>query len=164
MRVTGAEVEEEAFQSLYGRWAPLAPQDLASLLAGATFPWWVVGGWALELATDRVRPHDDLDVAVRRFDLAALAEHLHDWHLWAAQEGALKPLSRFVRLPDDHEQLWMRKDAQSPWVLDWLLSPTEATPDGDLWIFKRDPRVRLPLTEAVRPGPIPHLAPHLVAC
>lgn len=160
--MTNAEADEHAFQALYGRWESLAPQDLGRLLAGAAFPWWVVGGWALELATGSARPHADLDVAVRRQDIAALARHLHDWHLWAAQEGALKPLSRFTSLPEDHEQLWMRRDAQSPWVLDWLLSPTEATAHGELWVFKRDPRVRLPLTAAVRPGPIPYLAPHLV--
>ncbi|MDP9183550.1 MAG: hypothetical protein M3P04_12335 [Actinomycetota bacterium] len=161
--VTGTPAEEEAFQALYGRWASPVPRELAHLMAGAAFPWWVVGGWALELATQRARPHEDLDVAVRRQDLAALAEHFQDWHLWAAQDGALKPLSRFGSWPDDHEQLWMRKDAESPWVLDVLLTPTEATAAGDMWIFKRDQRIRLPLAVAVRSGPIPYLAPHIGA-
>jgi len=159
--VAVADEDEEAFQALYGRWEPMTPPQVADLMASATFPWWVVGGWAIELATGHERPHDDVDVAVRRQDVAALAEHVRSWHLWAAHQGALKPLGRFAALPDDHEQLWMRRDADSPWVLDWLLTPTEGTPTGDTWIFNRDHRVRLPLAEVVRPGPIPHLAPHV---
>jgi hypothetical protein len=47
------------------------------------------------------------------------------------------------RLSAGREQLWVRRDASSPWVLDLLLTPTE----GNEWLYKRDPSVRLPLDE-----------------
>lgn len=150
------ELTAEEFQALYGAWAPLSLPAAASLLDGLT--WWVVGGVALQLATGVQREHDDLDVAVPRSDLASVAARLADHHLWTAQDGALKPLSWFDALPAEYEQLWVRRNAQSPWVLDLLLQPVE----GDEWVYKKDARIRVPMDEAVlTSGGIPYLAPQI---
>lgn len=42
-------------------------------------------------------------------------------------------------------QLWVRRDATSPWLLDILLTPHA----GNTWISVRDERIRRPVTEAV---------------
>lgn len=47
--------EEDEFQALYGRWAPLTPAEIGHLLAGSHRPWWIVGGWAIEAATAVLR-------------------------------------------------------------------------------------------------------------
>lgn len=62
-------------------------------------------------------------------------------------------------LRDGCEQLWVRRDAYSPWVLDLLPTPV----DGDDWLFKRDHRVRRPLTRVIRRGPdgLPYQAPEV---
>ncbi len=148
--------DERAFQALYGRVQPWSLAMTAERLRG--LPWWVCGGWALELATGISRAHHDLDVAVPRHDLGRIAAQLIDHHLWVAQDGSLTPLPRFDSLPDDHEQLWVRRDADSPWVLDLLLQPV----DGDTWVFKKDGRVRVPMAEAVlTTDGIPYLAPQI---
>lgn len=150
------ELDEQAFQALYGRWRPWSFTQAAEQLQGLR--WWVCGGWALELATGISRPHDDLDVAVPRQDLHRVAARLSDHHLWAAQDGSLTPLSRFETFPEDHEQLWVRRDAASPWVLDLLLQPV----DGQTWVFKKDNRLRVPMSEAVlATDGVPHLAPQI---
>src|SRR3954447_15153321 len=113
------ELTEEEFQALYGEWAALSPAEAVPLLARLS--WWVVGGWALELATGVSRPHDDLDVAVPRSDLPLVAERVSDSHLWRARDGGLKPLSRFEELPPAYEQLWVRRNAQSSWLFEVLL-------------------------------------------
>jgi hypothetical protein len=151
------ELTDEEFEELYGQWAPPALDELAALLGPV--PWWVAGGWALELFTGVPRPHEDVDVGLPRSALPDLVRQLDHLHLWTAQHGALRPLSAYDALPADHQQLWARRDAQSPWLLDLLLTPT----DGEDWVFKRDHRLRLPLDRAIRTANgIPHLAPEVV--
>lgn len=65
------ELTDSEFQALYGEWQPLSIPSVRDLLPGLT--WWVVGGWALELATGVRRHHEDLDIAVPRTCVAALA-------------------------------------------------------------------------------------------
>jgi hypothetical protein len=44
-----------------------------SLLSDLTVPWWVAGGWAIDLAIGQVtRPHDDVDVVLLERDEHAL--------------------------------------------------------------------------------------------
>lgn len=151
------ELSPAEFEALYGRWEPPPLDELAALLGPV--PWWVAGGWALELFTGVPRPHEDVDIGVPRGALPELVAQLPHLHLWTAQEGALRPLSSFAELPPEYEQLWARRDAQSPWLLDLLLTPVE----DEQWVFKRDHRLRLPLDRAVRTTRgIPHLAPEVV--
>jgi len=63
-------------------WEPLCPSDVGRLLSGLTCPWWICGGWALDLfLNSETRRHDDLDVAVLRRDQAELYRYLRDWDL-----------------------------------------------------------------------------------
>jgi hypothetical protein len=150
------ELTDDEFDLLYGPWAPPAPEAVGDLLGELT--WWIAGGWALELFSGVSRHHHDLDVCVPRADLDRVRKQLAGFHLWTAQDGALKPLSRFDQLPPEYEQLWVRRDATSPWLLDLLLQPVEA---GD-WVFKKDGRVWVPMERAVvRTRGIPHLAPEI---
>lgn len=127
--------QEHAFLSLYGPWEPLDPAGAAHLLGGFSCPWWVVGGWAVEAFTGRPREHEDLDVSILTRDVSALRAHLGDsWHLWTNESGTLRPLTdRYPDVPAPDCQLWLRRHAQAPWVLDIPLTPDR---DG-LWTNKR---------------------------
>ncbi|MGW4465324.1 nucleotidyltransferase domain-containing protein [Micromonospora sp. NPDC004704] len=150
------ESEEERIQSLYGRWAPLSPAEVATLLDGSGVRWWVVGGRAARVGAP-ARRHSDTDVALRRSDLPRLRDHLADWHLWQAHEGGLHPLLPGTDLPADREQLWLRRNADHPWVADLLLQAGD-----EEWIFKKDNRVRLPWSRALhRVDGVPHLRPEV---
>jgi hypothetical protein len=116
---------------------------VAAFFGDASFPWWIAGGWALEAAGGRRRRHEDLDVAVLRRDVEAVRERFADFHLWEAHSGTLRPLGPGDELSGHVEQLWVRRDADNPWIADLLLTPT----DGETWLYKRDHRVRLPLAE-----------------
>lgn len=62
-----------------GRWVPEHPDGVAALFAQADFPWWIAGGYAIELAVGReLRPHGDLDVLVLRRDQARVHALLAD--------------------------------------------------------------------------------------
>ncbi|GAC1443851.1 MAG: hypothetical protein NVSMB55_18570 [Mycobacteriales bacterium] len=151
------QLTDDQFEELYGRWQPPALHELADLLGAVR--WWVAGGLALDLFTGVPRQHQDVDVGLPRSELPGLVASLAHLHLWTVQDGALRPLSCFAELPPEYEQLWARRDAQSPWLIDMLLTPV----DGDDWVFKRDHRLRLPLAQAVvSTNGIPHLAPQIV--
>lgn len=132
------DLDEQTFQSVYGRWDPLDPPQVAELLSGSATRWWIAGGWAARIGAEH-RHHEDTDTAVRMDDLAALREHLRDWHLWEAHAGSLRPLLPGDDLTEGRQQLWLRRDAQHPWRLDILLDSS-----GDEWVYKHDASVRLP--------------------
>ena len=145
VRTPEEQAEEDAFLALYGAWDPLTPPQVAELLDGFDRPWWVIGGWAVDAATGVPREHEDVDVSMLARDVPALHDHLkHDWHLWNNNEGTLHPLS------DEHpearvpvNQLWLRRNATSPWVMDVILIEDQ---DG-LWVSRRDPTHVAPVEE-----------------
>lgn len=129
--------DEDEFQALYGPWAPLTPIEVAVLLARFDRPWWVVGGWAVEAATGYRRVHEDTDISLLACDVPALVSYLAgDWHVWNNVGGVLHPLGdRWPTVDDPASQLWLRRNASSPWVLDIPLTPDRA----GRWTNKRDP-------------------------
>lgn len=142
-----------------GRRRPLSPAAVGDLLGGLSAPWWIAGGWALDLyAGRRLRRHEDIDVAVLRHDLGALAGQLDGWELHAAVgPGELRRWHGEALQPHVHE-LWARPGADEPWACEFLLEDAL----GDEWRFRRDPRVRLPVGRlgALRDG-LPLLAPEV---
>lgn len=128
------------------------------MLRGVAAPWWIGGGWALELALGlEPRAHRDLDVVMFRPDAPALARHLTGWDLRLARAGSLRPWDGRHVEPEEHA-FWVRRSAAEPWLLDVKL---EAVEDGE-WVYRRDPRVRRPVTEiGVEIGGLPLLRPEI---
>jgi hypothetical protein len=145
-RETVNNLDEDQFQLLYGRWDPLEPAAVDSLLAGRGIRWHIAGGRAARLGA-APRRHEDTDVVVRMADLEGLRDALTSWHLWEANDGALRPLLPGMAPSAGCEQLWARRDASQPWQLDL---PLDRASDDTEWVFKRDASVRLPWAEALR--------------
>ncbi len=139
-------------------WKPLVPVDAVRLMRGYERPWWVGGGWALDLFLGRTtRPHGDLDVVVLRNDQGRLRQHFADWDVHVAHQGSLTPWCG-ERLELPLHGLWARADPDGPWELEFLLMES----DGERWLFRRDPRIALPLERAgLRRREIPYLAPEI---
>jgi hypothetical protein len=153
------EPSAEDLQQLNSRWQPFTPREVADLLDGAEFPWWIAGGWAAEAAGAPARKHEDTDIAVLHDDLPAVRSRLSGFHLWEAHAGSLRPLLPGDDLRPEREGLWVRRDAESPWVCDLLLMRSRA----GRWLFKRDARVSLPLDQLGRTiDGIPYLRPSVV--
>ncbi len=142
------EISFDDFQRIFGPIRPLSPAQAAALFAGAPFRWWVAGGWSVELDPVPRRFHEDLEVAIPRRDLVALRAWLYDYHLWDTFPDGIHHLAPGDDLPADRDQLWMRRDAYSPWLVDLLLTPV----DGETWFYKRDTRVSRQLDDVVRVG------------
>ena len=139
---------DEEFHRIYGPGAARSLPQVSAMFAGAPFRWWICGGWSLELSDTPRRQHDDVEVGIVRKELPTIRDWLSDYHLWDVHAGALVYLKPGLEIADDHEQLWLRRDAYSPWLMDLMLTPVE----GDTWFYKRDQRLARPFAEAVQLG------------
>jgi hypothetical protein len=135
--------------------------DTIETFRGATFRWWISGGLALELHLGRSwRDHDDTDVSLARCDVIKLRSILDGWDIHIASAGQLEPWTGKDIHSDLHQNnLWCRRDINGPWCLD----VTICEGDNDFWIFRRDPRIRVPWIDAVlqTADGVPFLAPEL---
>jgi hypothetical protein len=144
------EADERAFIRKYGALAPFDPPRLAEFMAGFPRPWWIVGGWSIEAytfahGTGAPREHEDVDLSILACDVPALRAHVgDDWHLWSNHGGTLRPLDdRFPEPISNESQIWVRRSAQDPWVIDLPITPDR---DG-LWTNKRMPDHVAPLED-----------------
>ncbi|MCD4848489.1 MAG: amino acid transporter [Candidatus Aegiribacteria sp.] len=120
-------------------WEPLSIQEVAELLSGLSVPWWIAGGYAIDLFVGReTRSHGDMDVLIRRDDQLEVQRYLSDWDMHKTQQPGLKPwpIGEFQDRPFD--DIWCRWKEGSPWQLQLMLLDT----DGDQWVFKRDQTIR----------------------
>lgn len=154
--------EEDAdFYRWYGAWQPLGPAQVAERLEGLDARWWIVGGWAVDAFTQAPREHEDIDVAFFRADLSAVLARLSpELCIWSNLSGTLRPLRRAEDLLEGARQLWVRRDGDSPWLMDLAMTPH----DGDTWISPRDDRIRRPFEDAtfVAADGLRYLRPELV--
>lgn len=138
------------FLKWYGGWDPLTPATIGDFMAGFDRPWWVIGGWSVEVVTGVHREHEDMDVSMLAPDAPAFREFLAGrWTAWNVDESWFRPFDE--RFPDvrPDSQLWVRRDARSSWVLDVPLTPST---DGR-WSYKRDPGLTAELDEVTWVAP-----------
>lgn len=126
-----------------GPWDPLGLDEAAAEFGMWKLPWWIAGGWAIDLHLGhQSREHGDLDVLVLRRDQALVREHLTDWDVQAADPpGSLRPWPIGETLPPTVHDVWCRRAPSSPWAFQLMIDDT----DGDDWLFRRDSRVRRPI-------------------
>ncbi|KOV68295.1 amino acid transporter [Streptomyces sp. AS58] len=146
-----------------GRWVPDRPEDVAEVFAEADFPWWIAGGYAIELAVGReLRPHGDLDVLVLRRDQALVRDLLACWHLYVADppgQGELRPWCPGEVLQSPLHDIWCRRTPEAPWSMQLMLDEAE----GTQWVSRRAAEIRLPIDRLGRMSEagIPYLAPEV---
>ncbi len=120
------------------KWEPLTPQQVAERMRDLDIPWWIAGGWALDLFAGRqTRAHADIEVSVFRADEAKLRRQLVGWEFFVADAGTLTPLSDQKALPEAAHELWAREKGHDAWQLEILVEER----DGDRWVYRRDPRI-----------------------
>ena len=115
-------------------------------MRGVSVPWWIAGGWAVELHLGRrTRPHADIDIGVWRDDVPTLTSEASGWEFHVAKEGVLTPHSPGAALPRGTHVLWVRRSG-GPWSLELLAE----TREGGTWTYRRDSRVRRPAATLTR--------------
>ena len=136
-----------AFDPDVSQWDPWRPERVAELFAGVELPWYVAAGWAIDLflGAER-REHEDLEVAVPNTRFDELADVLAGFEICVitAQAEATPLAQARDRLMDTH-QTWMREPSSGKWRFDLFREPS----DGDTWICRRDPAIRLPYEQLI---------------
>ena len=143
-------------------WDAWPPEEVARLLEGVRVPWYVAAGWAIDLFLGgQRREHEDLEIAVPNSRFDELADVLRQFEVFVITDAhEATPLAGARdRLADTH-QTWVREPATGSWRFDVFREPS----DGDTWICRRDPSIRLPhdvLIERTDDG-IPYGRPEVV--
>ncbi|MDX6480885.1 MAG: hypothetical protein QOG85_1395 [Gaiellaceae bacterium] len=135
-----------AFAPDVSQWEPWRPEEVAELLAGVDLPWYIAGGWAIDLFLDEERrEHGDIEVAVPNTRFDELAGVLSGFEVFVIADGEATPLDQARgRLSETH-QTWIREPESGKWRLDVFREPS----DGDTWICRRDPAIRLPYEQVI---------------
>ena len=97
-------------------WTGLRPEDVRSELRDLHCPWWICGGWAIDLwLGHRTRDHADTDIGCFRPDLPQLLEALADWNVFCAHHGLLTRLEAAAAVPAMVTSLWCRRSGSPTW-------------------------------------------------
>ncbi|WP_026690490.1 nucleotidyltransferase domain-containing protein [Alteribacter aurantiacus] len=126
-------------------WKPLPIEDIQQLFKTLSIPWWIAGGWALDLYVGaKTRDHDDIDVVIVRDDVhklnAALTER---WELYKAVKGELTLWERNEVLPSYFDNLWVKRIGSDTWNFQVMIVDTHG---GD-WLYKRKKTITRPIEE-----------------
>jgi hypothetical protein len=135
-------------------------EAVAAIMDGFARPWFVSGGWAIDLFLGQVtRDHEDVELGIARADQAALHAHLNGWSLSKAISGEWIPWSADERLELPVFQVRAQRADDVPDEFEFFLNEIV---DG-VWRSRRNQAITRPAAElALRtPGGIPFLAPEI---
>jgi hypothetical protein len=141
------------------KWLPLEPREAAKLLEGLSVPWWIAGGWAIDLFLGRrTRTHADTDIALLRGTEPALAGCLPSWDIQIAHEGGFIPWDGGP-MERPYHQFLARPGAESPWATEFMLEEHA----DDVWVYRRDARVTLSIAALGRKtvDGVPYICPEV---
>jgi hypothetical protein len=139
-------------------WEPWRPEELGPLLAGVDVPWYVAGGWALDLLRGKqTREHGDLEIAVPAPAFGAVRDALVGYEFEVAGSGHLWPLDSPAF--EVMFQTWVSEPRTGVYRLDIFREPQR---DGE-WVCRRDETIQLPYERVIRVSAdgIPCLVPEI---
>jgi len=149
-----------------GKWQPWHPGEVATFFSSLKAPWWIAGGWALDLFIGvQTRDHDDIDIQILRRDQQEFRALLHEWDVQAANPVRNPGDWPFLEWKPDTlldsivHDVWCRPQKTDPWALQFMIADTEA----DRCLCRRDARISRPLAtigQKTDDG-IPYLAPEI---
>jgi hypothetical protein len=140
-------------------WEAWEPRVVAERLEGVGVPWYVAGGWAVDLHLGRVtREHEDLEIGVPRERFAAVAGRFPELAFYVAGSGKVAPATPEALAAD--YQTWAFDSAAEVWRFDVMREPH----DGDTWISRRHVSLARPYASIVllSGDGIPYLSPEVV--
>jgi hypothetical protein len=150
----------------FGTWQPYHPREVAQLFASATVPWWVAGGWAIDLfLMAQTRDHEDIDVLFLRHDQQEIRALLQGWDVQEAHPELVpgswpfQEWKQALLLSAHVHDIWCRPKQTGPWAIQLMVIDTQE----DQWLFRHHPQIRGSLSTigGVTHDGIPYLAPEI---
>jgi hypothetical protein len=149
-----------------GAWRPWSPQAVAQFFAPLSAPWWIAGGWAIDLFLGRrTRKHEDIDVQVLRRDQQAVRALFGAADVQAAlppprdETWPFRSWRLGEELDADIHDVWCRLTPTEPWALQLMIADTR----DERWVYRRAPTITRLIAEigCVTAGGIRYLAPEI---
>jgi len=135
-----------AFEPDLSKWDAWSPADVAQRLAGLEAPWYIAGGWAIDLFLGGGhREHGDLEVAVPRQHFSDIASRLPGYEFFVPANGLLWPLDHAGDFFEAEHQTWVREPSTGHWRLDIFREPSE----NRMWVCRRDKRIRMAYSDLI---------------
>jgi hypothetical protein len=150
-----------AFKPDVEQWDAWRPERVAELLEGVDLPWYIAAGWAIDLFLGGDwREHEDLEVAVPNSRFDELVDTLVGLEVFVITPPLATPLAEARDQLFDTHQTWIREPASGKWRVDFFREPS----DGDTWICRREPVIRLPYDRVIEwtDDGIPYGRPEIV--
>ncbi|MFT3785145.1 MAG: hypothetical protein QM770_03130 [Tepidisphaeraceae bacterium] len=142
-------------------------QAVLRLMERFVHPWWLVGGWSLDLLAGEVtRDHHDIEVSIFRKNQFSLRSLLADFETLTCLDERWVPWRKGIAVGPPMFQVkacrrvGVRVDPWLPNEFEFFLNDAR----DDRWFYRRDWRVSLPLSRLVvrsRTG-VPCLRPEVV--
>jgi hypothetical protein len=144
---------------------PFGPGEIHALLKDAPFPWWIAGGWAIDLFLGRqTRPHFDIDVAIARQDQLLAQAYLTDWDFWTTRRDETEQIVLDTWQPGqalgfEIPAVWARETESAPWRFELILHEIH----DQTWTFRYNENIQHPLggIGGVSSQKIPYLQPEI---
>ncbi len=152
--------------SPFGAWQSWQPHKVAQLFSALPVPWWIAGGWAIDLFLgEQTREHEDIDVLFLRRDQREVRSLLQGWDVQEAHPELLPDSWPFqewkqgMPLPPEVHDIWCRPEKTAPWAIQLMVIDTQ----DNQWLFRRNSRIRGALSTMgrVTNDGIPYLAPEI---
>jgi Aminoglycoside-2''-adenylyltransferase len=141
-------------------WDPWHPREFAAHMEGSAVPWFVAGGWAIDLFLGRcTRDHEDLEIAVPSSVFEAIPPLFPEFDFWVPNGERKLARMSIETLAGESHQTWAYDRAAKVWRFDVFREPHK----GDTWICRRDTSIRRPYAEVfdLSADGIPYLRPEI---
>ncbi|TLZ50822.1 MAG: hypothetical protein E6K18_06455 [Methanobacteriota archaeon] len=141
-----------------------APRHVAAIMRGFDRPWFVAGGWAIDLFLGKeTRAHEDIEVAIFRRDQDAIWRHFSGWEMEKIVSGggdSKRQVWRGEWLSPPIHEIHAKRSGGELRDLEILFDEAWA----DTWRFRRELAVSRPVAEigSRTADGVPFLAPDIV--
>lgn len=140
------------------------PKQVANLMQDFRAPWYIAGGWAIDLFVGQVtRAHGDIEIAIFRRDQLQIQNYLAGWTLQYAAppagSGAVETWQLGQHLQQPIHEIHAVRSSGEQMQLEILLDEVE----GDYWVYRRNTEITRPLALAeITSSDMPVLSPEIV--
>jgi hypothetical protein len=153
--------------------APYPNRSLDEVFAVARFlkdflgPWWVGGGWAIDIwAGEPSREHEDIEISVRRSDQEALQAYCADWQFYTPVNDQWAEMAEGELLAFPRTMWQLRRTPETkasddmPPEFEFILNDIA----DDEWQYHYSRDIRLPFERLTTTSPLglPVTAPEIV--